>query len=338
MQAPALSIIIVNYRSLALILDCLQTIYEDGERERVGDVEVIVVDNDSGDGGEAVLAQRFPEVRWMQMGYNAGFARANNAGIRASSGTAVALLNPDILVEERSITRSFERLMASSHIACGVQLLNRDRTPQISGNYFIRGGINNLLPLPVLGKLVKWLGNSLKVKKTNIPEATAAVEVDWINGAYLMVKRSVLAASGLLDEDFFLYAEEIEWCARLRRRGTLCLYGDLHVIHLQGESANEAFGSEGQGYHNLFDRKGRQIMLSNFVRIRKQFGSAWFLIHLLFYLAEIPFFLLALFFQKLTGTRRLTLRQWSGYCFNLLFLLRLTPAILRNVPYFYKAF
>jgi GT2 family glycosyltransferase len=321
-----LSIIIVNYRSMPLLLDCLETIY----RETSMPLELIVVDNDSNDNGESILRERFPEVQWVQMGYNSGFARANNEGIRRSTGEAVLLLNPDILIEERSIEKSFERMMASEHIACGIQLLNRDRTPQISGNYFIRGGINNLLPLPFLGKIIKRLGNFLKIKKTNIPEATSEVQVDWINGAFLMVKKTAIQKTGLLDEDFFLYAEEIEWCARLHKAGTLCIYGDLHIIHLQGETANEAFASAGQGYHNLFDRKGRQILVSNFLRIRKQFGTGWFLLHLFFYLAEIPFFLF------LTISPRYTFRQWKGFCSNLLYLLRLTPSIISGRRRFYK--
>ncbi|WP_315824126.1 hypothetical protein [Paraflavitalea speifideaquila] len=74
--------------------------------------------------------------------------------------------------------------MQSAYVACGVQLLNLDRSPQISGNYFMRGGLNNLLPLPYIGNFIKWLGNSLKVKKPNIPDTQSAVEVDWINGAF----------------------------------------------------------------------------------------------------------------------------------------------------------
>lgn len=332
MSSPALSIIIVNYKSIALIRDCLRSVY----RETDMPVEIIVVDNDSKDGGEAVLQKEFPSVRWVQMGYNSGFARANNEGIRQSKGEAFLLLNPDVLIEESCIRQSFERFVSSTHLACGVQLLNRDRSPQISGNYFIRGGINNLLPLPVLGKLLKWMGNRAKVKKTNIPEAKTEVEVDWINGAYLMVKKETIEKAGLLDEDFFLYAEEIEWCARIRKMGNLCIYGDLHAIHLQGETANEAFGSAGQGYHNLFDRKGRQIMLSNFVRIRKQFGAGWFLIHILFYLAEIPFFLLLVLFQKIISKKgRYHSYQWSGFCKNLFYLLRKSPTIIRNQPSFY---
>jgi len=164
------------------------------------------------------------------------------------------------------------------------------------------------------------------------------VAVDWINGAFLMVKKSAIAKAGLLDEDFFLYAEEAEWCSRLKKAGPLCLYGDLRVIHLQGETANETFGSDGKGYYNLYDRKGRQIMLSNFVRIRKQFGPGWFLIQLLFYIGVIPLFFLGMLLSRVTG-KALPRYRWAQlwqYCKNVGVILARTPVIIRNKPYFYK--
>ena len=130
---------------------------------------------------------------------------------------------------------------------------------------------------------------------------------------------------------FFLYAEEAEWCGRLKKTGALCIYGDLSVIHLQGEIANKEFGSGGKGYYNFYDRKGLQIMLSNFVRIRKQFGVGWFLVQLFFYLADIPVFFIGLAFSK-----QYSFVQFSQYCKNIGFILGLSPTIIRNKPYFYK--
>ncbi|MGZ3852771.1 MAG: glycosyltransferase family 2 protein [Flavisolibacter sp.] len=327
------SIIIVNYHSASLLINCIESLLK-----YTADInkEIIVVDNNSGDDSEQRVRALFPNIVWIQMTYNAGFARANNVGIRQSTGDTVLLLNPDVLFEDDSVHQCYSRLQQSSYVGAGVQLLNPDRTPQITGSYFIKGGINHFLPLPVLGKVFKWLGSTLKVKKTNVPEAKGAVEVDWINGAFLMVKKSAMEKAGLLDEDFFLYAEEIEWCSRLRRLGSFCVYGDLHAIHLQGATANETFGSAGKGYFNLFDKKGRQIMLSNFVRIRKQFGIAWFLFHLLIYLMEVPLFLLQLCLQNLIGKPRLSFGDFRGYCANLSTVLSLSPTIVRNKPHFYK--
>ena len=153
------------------------------------------------------------------------------------------LLNSDTINENNAVALCASRLEASDYIACGVQLLHPDRAPQISGNYFTVGGLNQLMMLPFVGKLARRMGYALGVKSTNVPEAKGVVEVDWINGAFLMVKKEAIEKAGLLDEDFFLYYEEIEWCSRLRKNGKMCIYGDLHVVHLMGATADKAFKS-----------------------------------------------------------------------------------------------
>jgi GT2 family glycosyltransferase len=330
-----LSVIIVNYRTPQLIIDCLRTVY--GQTD-AGLFEVIVVDNASADNSEKLICGAFPLVRWIQMGYNSGFARANNEGIRKSIGGTVLLLNPDTLVEGKAIEWCYRDFAGSTYPACGVQLINPDGTPQISGSYFVRGGLNYLLPLPFLGALVKGLGKALGKKAPNVPAARSLVEVDWINGAFLMVGKDAITRAGLMDEDFFLYAEEIEWCSRLRRLGRLVLYGQYNVVHIQGVSANERYGSSGKGYYNLYDQKGLQIMLSNFVRIRKQDGVGWFLVQLFFYIAEVPVFGVGILISRLGRKRgrRYSFRQFGGYCRNVGYVIGKTVTILRNKPYFYK--
>lgn len=328
-----LSVIIVNYRSSSLLLDCLQTVIPAANTA----MEVIVVDNFSQDDSETIIRRAFPQVQWIQLHYNSGFARANNAGITVAKGDAILLLNPDTLLEGNALEECSRRLLASAHVAGGVQLLNPDRTPQITGNYFITGGLNQLMALPYIGRVIRWLGYTLKVKKTNVPQAKGTVEVDWINGAFLMVKKEAVEKAGMLDEDFFLYFEEIEWCGRLRKIGKMCIYGDLNVIHLQGSTANEAFESTGQGYYNLYDRKGLQIMISGMLRIRKQYGTGWFIFHLLFYFFTIPVFFLGIMFSyPFKSSPEYSFRHFSGYIKNYIKLLTLSGKIIRNNPYFYK--
>ncbi len=330
-----LSIIIVNYKTPQLVYQCLRSVYTETTQIPF---EVIVVDNDSRDNCRELIMPDFPAVRWIGMTYNAGFARANNEGIRQSAGNVVLLLNSDTLVEDRALEHCYSSFIQSEYVACGVQLLNPDRTSQISGNYFFKGGLNVLLPLPFLGKFYKWLGETVKMKKANLPEATGLEEVDWINGAYLMVKKEAIRKAGLLDEDFFLYAEETEWCSRLRKQGKLCLFGQYNIIHLQGESSNATFGSTGKGYYNLFDRKGLQIMVSNFLRISKQFGTGWLLLNLANYIAEVPLFYVGSFFQQLLEGKNPfgQFRLATGFAGNVLRLCALVPKMIRNKPYFYK--
>lgn len=330
-----LSIIIVNYRSGRLIADCIRSIIRETSALSY---EIIVVDNDSNDDSHREILQVFPQANWIQMGYNAGFARANNAGIRVANGEYILLLNPDTLVQDHALDTCVERFSASGYAACGVQLLNPDGSPQITGNYFMKGGLNHLLPLPYWGALLRWLGYALNTRVPNVREAQTAQEVDWINGAFLMVKRATITQSGLLNEDFFLYAEEAEWCSRIRRAGKLVVYGDLHVIHLQGETANATFETSDKGYYDLYSRKGLQIMVSNHLRVRKQYGTGWFLVLLLNYTFAVPVFFLCSFVHNLFRGRN-PFKYWpqaGQLAKNVGRLWLLTPKIVRNEAYFYK--
>jgi GT2 family glycosyltransferase len=331
-----LSIIIVNYKSLDLIRDCLGSIY--ASKPSIS-FEIIIVNNDHLLGVVNPVLSEFPVVRWIDMGYNAGFARANNEGIRQAGAEVVLLLNPDTIIPANALDGCYQQLIASDYIACGVQLLNEDSSPQISGNYFVPGGLNYLLPLPYSGKFIKTMGNLFSVKAPHVADSDSLTEVDWINGAFLMVKQTAIRKTGLMDEDFFLYAEEAEWCARLKKIGKLCIFGNIKIFHLQGVSSNEAFLSAGKGYYNLFDKKGKQIILSNLVRIRKQYGLFWFLFVLFMYSLTIPVFfigiLISLFLPK--SVRKYNFSDWGGFIRNMIFIWSKTPHILLNRPYFYKA-
>lgn len=328
----SLSVIIVNYRTPALVVQCLNSFYTEQPN-----FEVIIVDNNSGDDSRERICAEHPGVTWLQMSYNAGFARANNEGIRRSTNDTVLLLNSDTIDTGGAIPGAFTDFMQSDYVACGVQLLNRDMTPQISGNYFMKGGLNFLLPIPGTGYLVQKLGYLLKVKKPNVPDANTAIEVDWINGAFLMIKKQVLPKAGLMDEDFFLYAEEAEWCSRIRRYGRLCIFGQYKVIHLQGETAKDTFQSADSGYRNLYNRMGLQFMLSNFLRIRKQYGIAWLAVHLLVFTVSIPLVIfIAAFGRIFSRVPVISLQKAWGYTRNVASLWSFMPKMIANKPYFYK--
>src|SRR5438270_2050097 len=178
-----LSIIIVNYRSSDLVVPCISSVKKFNPQL---EHEFIVVDNASGDDSETRVRQSFPEVQWISMGYNSGFARANNAGMRKAKGDCFLLLNPDTLATDDSIYRCYQRLCQSEYVGSGVQLLNPQGEPQISGNFFVSGGLNLLLPIPYWGSFIRWLGYRSGSKVPNIQKAKALEEVDWITGAFLM--------------------------------------------------------------------------------------------------------------------------------------------------------
>lgn len=297
-----------------------------------------MVDNDSKDNSRETILSRFPQVQWIDMGYNAGFARANNKGMQNATKDIVLLLNPDTIILDNAIEECFKKFNQSSYIACSVQLLNADKTPQITGNFFMKGGLNHLLPLPYLGAFLRSIAFAAKVKKTNVQQASDEQKVDWINGAFMMIKKVAIDKAGMFDEDFFLYSEEIEWCSRLTKTGELCVYGNLHIVHLQGEVINDAAKTTGKGYTNLFNRKGLQILVSQHVRIRKQFGAAWFLFHLAVHTFEIPVFFICSFLDNLLHLKNpfAGIKQVAGFTGNVFRLWALAPSILHNKPHFYK--
>ena len=333
-----LSIIIVNYRSTADIQNCLNSAGKSLIDNK--EIEWIIVDNDSRDDSEKILTNAFPFIQYIQMGYNAGFARANNAGIRIAKGGQVLLLNPDTLIKPGAIEKCLENLSSSNYIACGVQLIHADGVPQFSGSRFVKGGLNHLMDLPYWGASLKWLASFFKTNMPSVIKASKEQKVHWISGAYLMVKKWAIEKAGLMDEEFFLYAEEVEWCSRLGKFGSMCLYGDIEIVHLIGSSIQSATGSEDNSYTNLSDKKGLQLMVSNHLRIRKQYGIFWYLIQLLNFTWAIVYafvmsFLLHLVhwknpfteFNKLFGFAKNVCRLWS-YSYRM----------IAGKPYFYKCF
>lgn len=329
-----LSVLIVYYKTPGLLIDCLQSLFSFSHAH----MDVWVIDNDSNDGIEQTLQLKFPNVHYRNTGYNAGFARANNLGIIQSDSEFVLLLNSDTIVINDAVNRCLHEMERSDVVASGVQLLNQDGSPQISGNFAIRGGLNYLMPLPYIGQALRWIALQMNVQRPSIPEIKSAQEVDWINGAFLMVRRSAIEKAGLLDEDFFLYAEEAEWCHRLKKQGKLCIYGDLNVYHLQGASANEAFASSGHGYYNLFDRKGAQILVSNMLRIRKEFGLGWLFVHWIFQVFTILVFGVGVMIEALLPKRNAFYqpKQWLGYLKNMILLTNLIPSMALRKKRFYK--
>jgi GT2 family glycosyltransferase len=331
------SIIIINYKSCQLVMDCINSIVAE---TRPGTYEIIVVDNDSQDGAQDIILSKHPTVRWIDMKYNAGFSRANNAGMRIAQGEYVLILNADTIILNGAINQSIDQIKAyPGAIGGGVQLLNTDGSNQISGAHFMKGGLNTLLPLPYLGRLIRYLGYQFKSTVPSVQDVANDIEVDWIVGAYIVVKRTILEKSGLFDEDFFMYAEEIEWCARLRKQGKLVLLAAPKVIHIGGGTSGQYYQTaEAENGKNLWNRKGRQIVISNMVRIRKQFGLFWFFVIAGTYLLEIPIFAFCLLVDKIIhlGKSTYSWKNVKDFISNMAVFLTYCPKIIPNKKYFYK--
>lgn len=332
-----LTVIIVNYRSTDHVLNCLQSIYTAPMHISF---EVIVVDNDSQDDSESIITKAFTSVIWIQSNYNSGFARANNLGIRRARGRNILLLNADTIIQDNALEKTVKLFdQHPEYAACGLQLLNPDETHQHSGAKFIYGGLNFVLPLPYLGNLARKMGYASGMKQHNVFSVTSDAQVDWIVGAFIMIKKDTIGKAGLLDEDFFMYAEEIEWCARIRKINPLILFSQPKVIHLGGGSSGSFYNTvDNDNSRNLWNKKARQILLSQLLRIRRQWGLLWFLLHLIVYLFEIPLFAVLLLSDKIIHAKNSLYRwdQFKGYTSNILSLIPFIPSLIANRHIFYK--
>ncbi|MFN5054493.1 MAG: glycosyltransferase family 2 protein, partial [Bacteroidota bacterium] len=137
--------------------------------------------------------------------------------------------------------------------------------------------------------------------------------------------------AGKLDEDFFMYAEEIEWCSRLRKCGPLVLYSNMPIVHLGGGSSSQYYKMKQYDNSNdLWSKKAQQIIVSQMLRVRKQWGPVWYSFILLIYIIEIPIFFKGLIIENIfkAGKASYTFKQFTGYSKN----------ILKSIPYFLDIF
>jgi GT2 family glycosyltransferase len=224
-----LSIVIVNWNTKEYVLPCLRSIF--GKGEGMGS-EVILVDNGSQDGSGSEVRKVFPSVHVIQNDQNLGFAKAANQGLRKASGRYALLLNPDTEVKPET----FERLVSfmDAHWDVGItgaQLLNSDGSKQNSIASFPS------LVTELLNKsLLRWLfPKKFPGKERDFSEP---LEVDSVIGACMMVRRDAWDQVGLLDEDYFLFLEETDWCYRLKRVGWKIYHvPQAEIYHFQGKSA-----------------------------------------------------------------------------------------------------
>ena len=228
-----LSVIIVNYKVKHYLEQCLRSV---AEASRGIAVEVIVVDNASGDGSVEYLRERFPDVTIIASEENLGFARANNLAIRNSHGQYVLLLNPDTIVAEETFI-DFITFMDSTPDAggCGAYMLHTDGsfapesrrglpTPFVA--FCKMSGLASLLPKSrTFGRYYMRYLNENEVNRIEI-----------MSGAFMFLRRDSLDKAGLLDEDFFMYGEDIDLSYRILQGGFKNYFLPARMLHYKGES------------------------------------------------------------------------------------------------------
>ena len=228
------SVIIVSWNTRGVLRDCLQSIYSQHEDLSL---EVIVCDNDSQDGTQSMVRDEFPQVVLVENGSNLGFAAANNIGIRRARGQYVLLLNPDTVVHAGAIGTVYSFAKRHERAAVvGCRTLNGDGTLQ--RNCFLPPGVLNIaitiLGLHRLFPRSRFFGR----ERMTFWDLDDEREVAAVAGCFMLVRREAAAEIGVLDDRFFMYAEEVDWCVRFRIGGWQVWYTpDATITHYGGVSA-----------------------------------------------------------------------------------------------------
>jgi len=262
---PWLTIVTVTYRCGELVLSCLDALAADGLLGDHADpgVEVIVVDSDSGDGTPDLVARAYPQATLLRQNHNVGFARGCNIGIKHGNGHKVLLLNPDAVVPPGAIAKlvaEMERYPRTA--AVGPQLTCESGSAQIGTQCFptLRSEFARHC-MPIAKRLgITELGNE---------QPNRAGTVDWISGACMLLNAKALDELGLLDEGFFLYYEETDWCRRARQSGwNVRFCPDVRVTHIGGQSVAES------GQQTLSGLSAEHFRSSRRRYFRKHYGLA----------------------------------------------------------------
>ena len=196
--------------------------------------EIVIVDNASTDGSAAMVKSRWPEINVIAQPINKGFAAGNNVGIRATDGTLILLLNNDTVVPEGAIDQLVQRLLAHPDAAvAGPRLTDANGRAELSFGRMISpfNELRQKLMIVLYRRGVRWVARRIE-QATQLEQ-----DVDWVSGACLLVHRADAEEAGLLDERYFLYTEDVDFCAAIRARGRRVIFTPAaHVVHVGGQS------------------------------------------------------------------------------------------------------
>ena len=255
-EPPELSIIIVNWNTRDLLRDCLNSVYAETKETSF---EVLVVDNASSDGSAEMVKREFPQLRLIENEENLGFAKANNQAIRQSRGSYILLLNADTVVLSGALDKMVAFMRAHPDVdASGPMILNPDGSLQPSthdawytfgywAKFFLRERLVTYLPRLSVSKLGK--------RETYNSQPR---QVGWVTGACMMMTRGALNKVGLLDDQYFLFSEEVDWFYRLKQLGgKTYLIPEDRIIHYGQQSVKQTDAILKDYYrsHYLFIKK-----------------------------------------------------------------------------------
>jgi len=246
-----LSIVIVNYNVKAFLQQALESILKATQSI---DTEIFVVDNHSVDGSIEMLQTQFPQIQLIQNQTNLGFAKANNQAIKLSTGEYVWLLNPDTLIQEDTAIKLIEVMEADQEIGLlGCKILNDDGSLQLACRRSFPTpwvAFTKLLGLANIFPHSKWFG---RYNLTHL-DPDEAYEVEAISGSCMFIRRAALQEVGMLDETFFMYGEDLDWCFRFGKSGWKVYYTPVtSIIHYKGESSKVALWDTNTHFYRAMD-------------------------------------------------------------------------------------
>lgn len=266
--AVDISVVIVSWNAKRFLEECLDSLRDSTSRS----MEIIVVDNASTDGSPEMVEATFPQVKLIKCSENLGFAKANNVGIRASTGRYVSLVNSDVKVIGACFDRLADYLDQHPDVGnVGPRILNRDMTLQSSCRQF-----------PTLwNNFCESSGLSRIFRKSNLFSGEhmfffphdRICDVDVLVGCFWLVRKEAFERVGLLDEDFFIYAEDLDWCRRCWNAGWRVVFfpGSQAIHYRGGSSANDParFAAEQQRallqywekHHGSIGRLGIRVII-----------------------------------------------------------------------------
>jgi GT2 family glycosyltransferase len=245
---PKLSIVILNYKTRGLLKQCLRGF---ALLTFPFPIEILVVDNHSGDGSVEMVREQFPRIHLIASDRNGGFSYGMNLGIREAKGTYILLLNTDIILLDEAIVRVVTYMETRSDVGLAApRLINPDGSVQYSCMEFPAWYIP-LLRRTFLGKL-PFAKRALQRYLMMRMDHGKNQEVDWVLGAAMLISRSVFDTVGLLDERFFLYFEDTDFCWRIWKAGKKVIYfAEAEMVHYHKRESATSPGLRGAFFNYI---------------------------------------------------------------------------------------
>ena len=230
------ALLIISFNTRGMLRECLQSVYAEAEGLSC---EVVVVDNASRDGSAEMVEQEFPQVQLIRSSVNLGFGNANNLALQHARGRYFVLLNSDAFLSRGSLSRAIQHMDESPSCALGGALLvGRDGSAQPSARSFHSIWKDALVLTGLAAKFPnsKFFGGFDRTwADRHVP-----TPVDWVPGAFAIVRPGALERVGAFDPAFFLYYEEVDLCLRLKQAGyEIWYWPDIVVTHIGGESSRQ---------------------------------------------------------------------------------------------------